>query len=118
MKVLTPSQSACSAIAPNPARPATAVLLDTPDARLVVFRLSPGQSVATHRNVSSVHLTVLAGSGFVSGESHGEIVERACAAGELIAYEPNEAHSMRTTDSEMLLLATITPRPGERNASV
>jgi quercetin dioxygenase-like cupin family protein len=117
MKLLTPVESAHAAAAPNPARPATAVLLDTADARLIVFRLSPGQSVPTHRNVSSVLLSVLAGSGFVSGELDGEAVERACAAGDLIAYEPNEAHSMRATDSELLLLATITPRPGERNAN-
>lgn len=117
MKIITPHHSARNVIATNPARPGTSVLFDTPDARLIVFRLLPGQSVPTHRNVSSVLLTVLEGNGFVSGELQGEIVEHACSAGEVIALEPNETHGMRATDSELLLLATITPRPGERNAN-
>ena len=116
MKTLVPVQSAREAVSANPARAATAILLDTPDARMVVFRLSPGQSVAAHSNPSTVLLSVIGGSGFISGESEGVAVEKACVAGEVIAFEPNESHSMRTTDAEMLLLATITPRPGERNA--
>ena len=33
-----------------------------------------------------------------------------------MVYDPEELHGMRATEGELLLLATITPRPGERNA--
>lgn len=116
MKVLAPIDAARSAVAPNSSRPATAVLMDTADTRLVVFRIAPGQSVPSHKNASTVLLTVLSGSGFVTGEKNGQPDERECKAGDVIAYEPNESHAMRADESELLLLATITPRPGERNA--
>jgi quercetin dioxygenase-like cupin family protein len=87
------------------------IILDTPDVRLIVFRLEPGQSVAPHHNASTVMLTVLAGEGILSGGDG----ERHCVSGEHIVYEPAETHGMRAVDSELLLLATITPRPGERS---
>ncbi|MEO7996758.1 MAG: cupin domain-containing protein [Gemmatimonadaceae bacterium] len=116
MIALSPLESAQHAVSTNPSRPATAVLSDRPDARLVTFRLSPGQSVPSHRNASSVFLSVLAGNGFVSGELNGASVEQPCKAGDLFAYDPNEAHSMRAAGTELLLLAIITPRPGLRVA--
>jgi quercetin dioxygenase-like cupin family protein len=110
---LDPLTAARAAVA-APGRPATAVIRDTPDARLVVFRLAPGQAVPPHRNASSVLLTVLAGAGVLEGEEDGAPVPRACVAGDVVAYAPNELHAMRATDDELLLLATITPRPGTR----
>jgi quercetin dioxygenase-like cupin family protein len=70
--------------------------------------------VPPHRNASTVMLTVLEGAGTLSGEADGAPCERACAAGDLVLYEPNELHGMRAGDGELLLLATITPRPGGR----
>ncbi|MEO8560793.1 MAG: cupin domain-containing protein [bacterium] len=99
-------------MAASPERPATAILFDSPDLRLVVFRILPGQEVAPHHNASTVTLTVLHGEGMLSGREG----ERLCHVGELIAYEPGEQHGMRATDSELHLLATITPRPGERTS--
>jgi quercetin dioxygenase-like cupin family protein len=110
MIALEPLAAARAAVAASPSRPATAILLDVPDARLVVFRIAPGQHVAPHRNPSSVMLTVLYGQGLVSGADG----ERECRAGDVIVYEPNETHGMRAVDVELFLLATITPRPGER----
>ena len=55
-------------------------------------------------------LTVLEGEGWVSGEAG----ERACTAGDVVCYEPNELHGMRAGDEALHLLASITPRPGER----
>ena len=107
-------RAARDAVAPNPARPATAVIHDTPDARLVVFRLAPGQQVPPHRNASSVYLTVLAGHGILSGEVGDTPTEAPCAPGDVVAYAPNELHAMRAETEELLLLATITPRPGGR----
>jgi len=43
---------------------------------------------------------------------------RSCrvAAGDVVTYDPNEIHGMRAADEELVLLATITPRPGSRGA--
>ena len=110
MIALDPRAAARAAISAQPERPATAILSDTPDARLVVFRLAPGQMVAPHRSTSSVLLTVLEGTGMLSGENG----ERACVAGDVVTYAPSELHGMRAGRAELLLLATITPRPGGR----
>ena len=112
MKVLDVRRAARDAVAANPARPATAILHDSADARLIVFRLSPGQSVAPHRNASSVTLTVISGTGMTSGADE----ERPVSTGDVVTYDPNEIHGMRAMDEELVLLATITPRPGSRGA--
>jgi len=115
MIALDPRGAARAAVAANPTRPATAILHDSPDVRLVVFRLAPGQAVPPHRNASTVQLEVLDGSGVLSGESGSSPIERACRPGDLVVYEPNELHGMRAAgDQQLLLLATITPRPGTR----
>jgi quercetin dioxygenase-like cupin family protein len=112
MKVLDVRRAAREAVAANPTRPATAVMHDSADARLIVFRLSPGQSVAPHRNASSVTLTVISGSGLTSGADE----ERPVVAGDVVTYDPNELHGMRAVDEELVLLATFTPRPGSRGS--
>ena len=114
MKTLSPARAARAAVAANPDRPATAVLHDAPEARLVVFRLAPGQAVPPHRSTSAVLLEVLEGTGFLSGDADGAPAERPCAAGDIAAYEPGELHGMRAGGEELLLLATIAPRPGSR----
>lgn len=114
MNIIDPRAAARSAVAPNPSRPATALLLDSADARLIVFRIAPGQAVPPHQNPSTVMLHVLEGEGFVSG-SDGE---RPCAAGDLVSYAPGEMHGMRATTTELQLLAIITPRPGARVATL
>jgi quercetin dioxygenase-like cupin family protein len=111
VKALSINQVATEAIAASPTRPATAVAHDSADARLVVFRLDPGQSVPRHRNASTVILTVIAGRGFASG---GE-VERQIASGDVVVFEPNEMHGMRAPDEQLVILATIAPRPGGRS---
>lgn len=112
MKTVDARKAAAEAVAANASRPATAVLHDSPDARLVVFRLGAGQAVPPHRSVSTVMLTVLSGRGFISGGDD----ERAATSGETAIFDPNELHGMRATDEEFVLLATITPRPGTRSA--
>jgi quercetin dioxygenase-like cupin family protein len=107
---LDPRAAARAASGAAPGRPATAILHDAPDARLVVFRLAPGQAVPPHRSASTVALSVLEGRGTLSGGDG----ERACAAGDVVVYAPDELHGMRADDAELLLLATITPRPGAR----
>ncbi|HEY0969404.1 MAG TPA: cupin domain-containing protein [Gemmatimonadales bacterium] len=114
MRHLDPVAAARSAIAPNPSRPASALVHDSPDARLVVFRIAPGQEVPPHTSPSTVMLTVLAGRGTLSGADGA----RECGPGEMVTYEPEEIHAMRADTEELLLLATITPRPGERPAPI
>ena len=112
MITLDPRQAALDAAAASATRPATAILFDSADIRLVVFRIAPGQCVAPHQNPSTVTLTVLSGQGLLSGRDG----ERLCKSGDVIAYDPGEAHGMRATDSELHLLAAITPRPGARTS--
>ena len=114
MKPLNPRSAARLANAANPNRPATAIVHDADDVRLVVFRLAAGQEVPPHRTSSSVLLTVLEGEGVLYGEEHGAPVNVPCAQGDVIAYDPNEIHGMRSPSGELLLLATIAPRPGSR----
>jgi quercetin dioxygenase-like cupin family protein len=116
MRTLHLLDAGYTAVAARTDLPATSILLDSPDARLVVFRLAPGQAVPSHRSASTVLLSVLKGSGMLSGDCDGIPTERACATGELVVYEPNELHGMRATDVELILLAVITPRPGARPA--
>jgi quercetin dioxygenase-like cupin family protein len=42
--------------------------------------------------------------------------DRPVATGDVVTYEPNELHGMRAVTEELVLLATITPRPGTRGA--
>ena len=113
MIALDPRTAAYNAVG-RTARPATAILFDSADVRLVVFRLEPGQAVPPHQSTSSVMLTVLQGEGWVSDAK----AERMCAVGDVVCYEPNELHGMRAGDRPLHLLATITPRPGERTVVV
>jgi quercetin dioxygenase-like cupin family protein len=110
MRFVDARDAARGAKSANPSRPATAVILDTPDARLVVFRILPGQSVPPHQSPSSVLLTIIEGKGEIIGPDG----PHDCSTGDLIAFGPDETHGMTAIDTEMHVLATITPRPGER----
>ena len=91
MKTVDVRNAAAEAVAAHANRPATTIIHDGPDARLVVFRIAPGQAVSPHRNASTVTLTVISGRGLVRG---GED-ERAVETGETMVFEPNELHGMR-----------------------
>jgi quercetin dioxygenase-like cupin family protein len=108
MTVIDPRQAATDAVSRDPRRPATAIVYDSPDARAIVFRLAGGQQVPPHRSLSTVILTVMSGRGIVSGDDG----EKEVQAGEVIVYQPNELHGMRSGDESFVLLATITPGPG------
>ncbi|MGH7669998.1 MAG: cupin domain-containing protein [Gemmatimonadaceae bacterium] len=107
MKLYDPAQIAEDAPPPRADRPAMAIVHDVPDARLVVFRLEPGQQVAPHASSSTVILSVLAGSGLVSGVEG----ERSVRPGDVVAYAPDERHGMRALEHRLVVLATIAPRP-------
>lgn len=111
MRSYDPRAVAKDAVAPRVLRPATALMHDAPDARLVVFRIEPGQQVAPHTSTSTVILSVVTGRGIVLGAEG----ERNVQAGDVVVYEPNELHGMRATDEQLVITATITPRPGAAN---
>lgn len=108
METYDPSAAAKSAVTPKVPKPATALLHDAPGARLVVFRIEPGQAVAPHTSSSTVILSVVSGSGVVLGAQG----ERDVRAGEVVVYEPHELHGMRATEEQLVISAAITPRPG------
>lgn len=108
MKVQTLSALAAQAVSANPTRPATMVVHDSADARVVLFRIEPGQAVPPHTSPSTVLLNVVSGSGIVSGADG----EREVRAGDIVAYAPNEPHGMRATSERLVLAAVIAPRPG------
>lgn len=111
MKSMDVAALAAAAVAANPTRPATAVVHDSADARLVVFRIGVGQAVAPHTSPSSVIMVMAAGSGWVQDGTG----ERAVKAGEVISFEPDERHGMRADTEELVVLAIIAPRPGTRS---
>lgn len=54
MKIYDAFALAAAAIAPNGGRPATTLVHDSGDARVVLFRLEPGQAVSVHTSSSTV----------------------------------------------------------------
>ena len=84
---------AAAAVAANATRPATALIHDSADARVVVFRIEPGQQVPVHSSVSTVLLIVISGAGVVAGATG----DRDVHAGDIIAYDVNEPHGCGRT---------------------
>ena len=110
MNVVSLLALAEGAVSGRSERPATAVLHDSPDARVVVFRIEPGQEVTPHTSTSTVLLSVVAGRGMVSGASG----EQAVIPGDLVAYDVGELHGMRAAGERLVIAAVIAPRPGAR----
>lgn len=91
-------------------RPASMLLHDEPNARVVAFRLLPGQIVPPHSSTSTVIVQVTAGSGIFRGATAAD--EATLRVGESAVYAPDEMHAIEATTEELQFLAIITPRPG------
>ncbi|MBR9988197.1 MAG: cupin domain-containing protein [Gemmatimonadetes bacterium] len=89
-------------------RPATALLYDHPNARIVAFHLLPGQQVAEHRSTSTVTVHVTEGSGVFRGSESESRLE----TGQIAVFEPDEVHSIDAGAEPLRFVAIITPRPG------
>jgi quercetin dioxygenase-like cupin family protein len=110
MKLYDPFAIATTATAAASDRPAVAIAHDHADARLVVFRLEPGQQVPVHTNGSSVFLTVISGTGVATGSDGEQAIE----PGSVVAFAPAEPHGMRAGASRLVIAALIAPGPGAR----
>jgi quercetin dioxygenase-like cupin family protein len=98
---------AAAAVTGNAARPATALIHDSADARVVLFRIEPGQQVPVHTSVSTVLLIVISGAGVVAGATG----DRDVRTGDIIAYDIDEPHGMRANEEALVIAAVIAPRP-------
>lgn len=76
MKTPDVRQVAADAVSAKQDRPATAMVHDGADARLVAFRIEPGQSVAPHTSASTVVLSIVVG-----GTKTDRLVPTAVAGG-------------------------------------
>jgi quercetin dioxygenase-like cupin family protein len=111
MKVYHVSEIAGSAVAAHADRPATSLVHDASDARVVLFRIEPGQAVPVHTSASTVLLTIVSGSGVVVGSGDEE---RHVRPGDIVAYDAHEPHGMRAESERLVVAAVIAPRPGTR----
>lgn len=89
-------------------RPATALLYDHPNARIVAFHLLPGQRVPEHRSSSTVTIHVTEGSGIFRGSE----AESRLEAGQMAVFAPDEMHAIDAEAEPLRFVAIITPRPG------
>ena len=110
MKITPTMTAAAKAVSTRPEKPATALVHDCADARVVLFRIDPGQEVPVHTSASTVLLTIVSGSGTVIGAEG----EQQVTAGDLVAYEANEPHGMRAGSEQLVISAVIAPRPAAR----
>src|SRR5512138_3258516 len=108
MKLYDARAAAADAVANHPDRPATALLHDSADARVVMFRIEPGQEVPVHTSTSTVLLVIVAGTGTVAGADG----VRRVGVGDIVAYDPQEPHGMRADGERLVIAAIIAPRPG------
>lgn len=102
MKLLQPSE-----LPANADRPATRLLHDEPNVRLVAFHLQPGQVVKEHFSPSSVLLQVIEGEGLFTGDGG----DARLAAGEAVMYAPGEMHGIRAESEALRFVAVIAPGP-------
>lgn len=110
MKIYETPALAAAAVPPNGGRAATSLVHDSSDARVVLFRLEPGQSVPVHTSESTVLLMIISGTGSVTGGGG----ERSVKPGDIVAYAQNEPHGMKAAGEQFVIAAVIAPRPGSR----
>jgi quercetin dioxygenase-like cupin family protein len=102
---VTPLESAAPSARPD--RPATRILHDEPNLRVIAFHLLPGQTVPPHHSASTVLVQVIAGTGRFAGEDG----DATLGAGEAAVYRPGETHSITALDEPLVFHAVIAPRP-------
>ncbi|MDP8910537.1 MAG: cupin domain-containing protein [Actinomycetota bacterium] len=84
------------------------VVLHSEDARAVLIRLAPGQSLREHEVKERSWITVV--DGVVQFEADGESLEG--GAGTLAMFDPQERHSVSSAEGARILLL-LAPWPGD-----
>jgi quercetin dioxygenase-like cupin family protein len=84
------------------------VLHSDDGARAVLIVLSPGQELGEHQVKENAWITVLDGD--VQVRAGGE--EHAAPQGTMMRFEPDERHSLRSTNGARLLIL-LAPWPGD-----
>lgn len=93
--------------APREDRPASAVLHDEENVRVVAFTLRPGQRIPPHTSRSTVVVQVIDGAAtFIGGDGATVLT-----AGAGAAFAPGEIHAIDAGDAGVRFLAVIAPRP-------
>ncbi|HET9983785.1 MAG TPA: cupin domain-containing protein [Longimicrobiales bacterium] len=93
--------------APRDDRPASAVLHDEENVRVVAFTLRPGQRIPPHTSRSTVLVQVVEGAGTFTGDDGDAVL----AAGAGAAFAPGELHAIDAGEDGVRFLAIIAPRP-------
>jgi quercetin dioxygenase-like cupin family protein len=98
-----------AAAAPEPRtdRPATAILHDEPNLRVIAFHLLPGQHVPPHDSAGTVVVQVISGTGTFTGDGARTLL----GPGESAVYAPGERHAIEAGDGPLHFIALVTPRP-------
>ena len=89
-------------------RPATALIHDSADARVVLFRIEPGQQVPVHTSASTVLLRDRVGQW---ERSRAPKVNESVRAGDIVAYDAREPTVCGRTHEQLVIAAVIAPRP-------
>ncbi len=82
------------------------ILFDSEKARLVLFCLEKGQEIVPHTVKSQVVMVVVSGKGTITVGNKTHKVKQ----DSLVVSESMEAHGIKA-DEQMVVLATIIPRP-------
>lgn len=90
----------------DPARPTTKVLVDAPQARLVLFCLEGGQEIPAHGADAEVIFYTVQGTGVATVAEE----EASLHPGVMVRCPPNVQHGLKGKDG-LVVLATIAPRP-------
>jgi quercetin dioxygenase-like cupin family protein len=84
------------------------VLHSSEEARAVLVALEPGEELGVHQVKENAFVTVVDGT--VRVEAGGDSFD--ADAGELVAFEPDERHSISSSEGARVLLF-LAPWPGE-----
>ena len=79
------------------------------DGRAIRFALKPGQTIKEHHAPNSpFYAVVLKGQGMFSG---GDGKETRCLPNTLLIFDPNENHSIRALDEELIFVGFLHGAP-------
>lgn len=92
---------------PTPERHGSRLVHQSPDARVVAFRLQQGQVIPPHSSDSTVVVQVVDGEGVFEG-ADGEL---RLGPGAAAVYAPGETHSIRALEGGLHFLAILAPSP-------